>query len=128
MRKLPLGCGLPETVSVPGAGDQIPDAAGVPEFWLAPVLGIAALLAAVLIAVSGRYGYLLPRQLALISPYLAAVWITGLVRLFRDRTLRWCRALGVACVVLAAAFVVTGASPTTWAGCSRCCSRRAAAP
>ena len=42
---------------MPGGGDQIPDAAGVPEFWLAPVLGIAALLAAVLIAVSGRYGY-----------------------------------------------------------------------
>ena len=41
----------------PEAADQELDAARLPEFWLAPVLGIAALLAAVLIAFSGRYGY-----------------------------------------------------------------------
>ena len=33
---------------MPGGGDQTPDAAGVPEFWLGPVLRIGALLAAVL--------------------------------------------------------------------------------
>jgi hypothetical protein len=51
---------------------------------------------------------LLPEQLVLVSPYLAPVWIAGLVRLFRDPGLRWCRSLAVAYVVLAAIFVVTG--------------------
>ena len=51
---------------------------------------------------------LLPQQLGLLSPYLAPIWIAGLVGLWRDPALRWCRALGVAYVVLAVVFVVTG--------------------
>ncbi len=51
---------------------------------------------------------LLPEQLVLVSPYLAPVWIVGLVRLLRDRAMRWCRALGVAYIVLAVVFVATG--------------------
>jgi hypothetical protein len=47
----------------------------------------------------------------LLAPYLAVVWVVGLLRLWRDQALRWCRAFGAACVVLAAAFLVTGGRP-----------------
>ena len=50
----------------------------------------------------------LPEQLVLLSPWLAAVWVTGLVRLLRDPALRWARAIGIAYVILAVVFVVTG--------------------
>ncbi len=50
---------------------------------------------------------LLPEQIVLL-PYLAPVWIAGLIRLLRDRKMRWCRALGVSYVVLAVMFVATG--------------------
>ncbi|MHB1434352.1 MAG: glycosyltransferase family 39 protein [Streptosporangiaceae bacterium] len=52
----------------------------------------------------------LPFQLVL-TGYLAPVWIAGLVRLLRARPLRWCRALGVAWLVLAAVFIATGGKP-----------------
>jgi hypothetical protein len=51
---------------------------------------------------------LLPEQLVLVSPYLAPVWIAGLVRLFRSPAMRSCRAVGVAYMVLAVVFVATG--------------------
>ena len=51
---------------------------------------------------------LIPELLVLVSPYLAPVWIAGLVRLLRSRDLLWCRALGVAFIVLAVIFVATG--------------------
>jgi 4-amino-4-deoxy-L-arabinose transferase-like glycosyltransferase len=51
---------------------------------------------------------LLPEQLVLVSPYLAPVWVVGLVRLLRDPAMRWCRAVGVAYLVLAVVFVATG--------------------
>jgi hypothetical protein len=38
------------------------------------------------------------------------------VRLLRDPELRWCRALGVAYLVLAIAFIVTGGKPYYLAG------------
>jgi hypothetical protein len=50
----------------------------------------------------------IPEQLALVSPYLCPVWIAGLIRLFRDPALRWCRSIAVAYVVLAIVFVATG--------------------
>ena len=50
-------------------------------------------------------------QLYLVTPVLTPVWVAGLVRLLRDRTLRWARPLGVAWFVLLAAFVVTGGKP-----------------
>jgi 4-amino-4-deoxy-L-arabinose transferase-like glycosyltransferase len=53
----------------------------------------------------------LPEQLGLISPYLAPIWIAGLVRLFRDPALRCCRAIGWAYLLLAALFVVLGGKP-----------------
>jgi hypothetical protein len=59
---------------------------------------------------------LLPQQLGLVSPYLAPVWVTGLVRLLRGRALRWCRALGVAYLVLVAVFLITGGKPYYLAG------------
>jgi Dolichyl-phosphate-mannose-protein mannosyltransferase len=59
---------------------------------------------------------LVPEQLVLVSPYLAAVWLTGLVRLLRGGALRWCRALGVAYLVLVVVFLVTGGKPYYLAG------------
>jgi hypothetical protein len=53
----------------------------------------------------------LPIQLGLVSPWLAPIWITGLVRLFRDPVLRWCRALGWAYLLLAALLLVVGGKP-----------------
>jgi 4-amino-4-deoxy-L-arabinose transferase-like glycosyltransferase len=51
---------------------------------------------------------IIPFQLLLVGPWLAPVWMAGLVRLWRDHALRWCRALGLAWVVLAAVIVATG--------------------
>jgi hypothetical protein len=76
-----------------------------------PQLAVARSIAAGSSGTSAPRWLLLPEQLVLISPYLAPVWITGLVRLFRDRSLRWCRALGVAYLVLAGLFLVTGGKP-----------------
>jgi len=54
---------------------------------------------------------LLPVQIGLLGVALSPIWITGLVRLLRARALRWCRALGVAYVVLAVVFIATGGKP-----------------
>ncbi|HLM85264.1 MAG TPA: glycosyltransferase family 39 protein [Solirubrobacteraceae bacterium] len=54
---------------------------------------------------------ILPEQLELVSLFLSPVWIAGLARLLRDPALRWCRALGVAYIVLAIAVIVTGGKP-----------------
>jgi len=59
---------------------------------------------------------ILPEQLELVSLFLSPVWIVGLVRLLRDPALRWCRAIGVAYLVLAVAFIVTGGKPYYLAG------------
>jgi 4-amino-4-deoxy-L-arabinose transferase-like glycosyltransferase len=58
----------------------------------------------------------LPFQLGLVSPYLAPVWIAGLVRLWHDARMRPWRSLAVAYVLLAVAFVVTGGKPYYLAG------------
>jgi hypothetical protein len=50
----------------------------------------------------------IPFQLGLVSPWLAPVWIAGLVRLFRDSRLR---ALGWAYALLAGVFIATGGKP-----------------
>jgi 4-amino-4-deoxy-L-arabinose transferase-like glycosyltransferase len=55
----------------------------------------------------------LPFQLLLAGPPLAPIWIAGLVRLFRDRELRF---LGWTWLLLAAAFLVTGGKPYYLAG------------
>jgi 4-amino-4-deoxy-L-arabinose transferase-like glycosyltransferase len=73
-----------------------------------PELAVSRSIAAGGSGTSTPRSLLLPEQLVLVSPYLAPVWIFGLVRYFRDPALRWCRAIGPAYVVLCAAVVVTG--------------------
>ncbi|MBA3529593.1 MAG: glycosyltransferase family 39 protein [Propionibacteriaceae bacterium] len=53
----------------------------------------------------------LPFQLVLVSPALVPVWVTGLLRLFRDPAVRWARCLAWAYVLLAVIFLVTGGKP-----------------
>jgi 4-amino-4-deoxy-L-arabinose transferase-like glycosyltransferase len=50
----------------------------------------------------------LPEQLAIVSVFLAPVWIAGLVRLFRAPDLRFARSIGWAYVLLAGAFLIAG--------------------
>ncbi len=76
-----------------------------------PELAVARAIAAGRSGTSEPRSLFLPLQLALLSPYLAPAWIAGLVRLFRDARLRWCRSLGWAWVLLAVTFVVTGGKP-----------------
>jgi hypothetical protein len=51
---------------------------------------------------------LIPSQLVLVSPYLAPVWIVGLVRLLRDPVLGWCRSIGWSYLLLAGVFLTLG--------------------
>ena len=51
---------------------------------------------------------LIPSQLVLVSPYLAPVWIVGLVRLLRDPVLGWCRSIGWTYLFLAVLFLTLG--------------------
>jgi hypothetical protein len=53
----------------------------------------------------------LPYQVVLAGPWIAPVWIVGLVRLLRGEALRWLRPLGIAWVVAAAVFLGTGGKP-----------------
>ncbi len=55
----------------------------------------------------------LPMQLLLVGPWLAPLWITGLVRLLRSPSLR---ALGVSYVGLCAVFLAVGGKPYYLAG------------
>jgi len=59
---------------------------------------------------------IVPFQFLLVSPLLAPVWIAGLVRLFRDPTLRGVRFLAWAWVVLAVVFMASGGKPYYLAG------------
>jgi 4-amino-4-deoxy-L-arabinose transferase-like glycosyltransferase len=59
---------------------------------------------------------IVPFQLLLISPFLAPVWIAGLVRLLRSPDLRDVRFLGWAWVALVGMFTVTGGKPYYLAG------------
>ena len=76
-----------------------------------PQLEVSRAIAAGSSGTSAPRVLFVPEQLGLVSPYLAPVWITGLVRLFRDPALRWCRAIGWAYLLLAAAFLVLGGKP-----------------
>jgi Dolichyl-phosphate-mannose-protein mannosyltransferase len=58
----------------------------------------------------------LPFQLVLLNPYIAPIWIAGLVRLFRDPALAWCRGLAWAYPLLAVVFIATGGKPYYLAG------------
>jgi hypothetical protein len=50
----------------------------------------------------------IPYQFGLVSPFLAPVWVAGLMRLFRSPRLRWCRSIGWAYVLLTVVFIATG--------------------
>ena len=65
---------------------------------------------------SASWWLIVPEQFVLVSWYFSPVWIAGLVRLFRDPDLRWCRAAGVAYPVLAVGFMATGGKPYYLAG------------
>jgi hypothetical protein len=76
-----------------------------------PQLAVAHSIAAGRSGTSEPRWAFLPYQLVLIGPYLAWVWIVGLVRLFRDPTLRFARVFAWSWVVLAAVFIVAGGKP-----------------
>jgi hypothetical protein len=81
-----------------------------------PELAVAHSIAAGNSGTSAPWWLIVPEQLVLVPVYFAPVWITGLVRLFRDPALRWCRSVGVAYPVLAVAFMLTGGKPYYLAG------------
>ena len=58
----------------------------------------------------------LPMQLVLVSPVLVAMWLPGLVRLWRATELRPVRCFAVAYVLLALVFLVSGGKPYYLAG------------
>lgn len=81
-----------------------------------PELAVSSAIAAGRSGTSAPRWLILPEQLGLASPYLAPVWIVGLVRLLRDPALRWCASFGVAYLVLAVVFTATGGKPYYLAG------------
>ena len=81
-----------------------------------PALAVAGSIAGGSSGTSTPRWLLRPSQLVLVSPYLAPVWITGLVRLLRAPALRWCRPVGVASLVLAVVYVVAGGKSYYLAG------------
>jgi hypothetical protein len=76
-----------------------------------PQLTVSRAIAAGSSGTSEPRALFVPFQLGLVSPYLAPVWIAGLVRLLRDKALRWCRPIGWAYVILGTVFLVTGGKP-----------------
>jgi hypothetical protein len=76
-----------------------------------PELAVARSIAAGGSGTSAPWWLILPEQFVLVAWYFSPIWITGLVRFFRDPGLRWCRAVGVAYPVLAVAFMLTGGKP-----------------
>jgi len=75
-----------------------------------PELAIARSIATGGSGTSAPRWALLPFAFGLFG-YLAPVWVAGLVRLLRGGELRWCRAFGIAFIVLVIVFTVTGGKP-----------------
>jgi 4-amino-4-deoxy-L-arabinose transferase-like glycosyltransferase len=103
------------------AGGLIAVAAWLPYLiWQAqhgwPELAIARSIADGGSGTSAPRWLLLPEQFILASVPLAVVWVSGLVRLLRGPALRWCRALGLAYLVLIVVFLITGGKPYYLAG------------
>src|SRR5262252_1830112 len=65
-----------------------------------PELAVARSIASGGSGTSAPRWELVPFQL-LLAGFVAPIWVAGLVRLLRGTSLRWCRALGVAFIVLA---------------------------
>jgi 4-amino-4-deoxy-L-arabinose transferase-like glycosyltransferase len=76
-----------------------------------PQLAISASIANGGSGTSAPRWELLPFQFLLVGVCLSPVWVAGLVRLLRGEASRWCRALGVAFIVLVVVFTVTGGKP-----------------
>ncbi|HEX6933602.1 MAG TPA: glycosyltransferase family 39 protein [Streptosporangiaceae bacterium] len=90
-----------------------------------PELTVARSIAAGQSGTSAPWWLIVPEQFVLTAWYFSPIWIAGLVRLFRDPGLRWCRAVGVAYPVLAVAFMATGGKPYYLAGMFPSCWPRA---
>jgi 4-amino-4-deoxy-L-arabinose transferase-like glycosyltransferase len=76
-----------------------------------PLLTVSRSIAAGGSATSAPRWLFLPYQLVLVSPLLVPVWGIGLWRLLRDPALRTFRLFGVAYLLLAILFLVTGGKP-----------------
>ena len=81
-----------------------------------PQLEVSASIAAGDSGTSEPRELFLPFQLVLLSPFTAPIWIAGLVRLFRDSALSWCRGLAWCYPLLAAVFIASGGKPYYIAG------------
>jgi 4-amino-4-deoxy-L-arabinose transferase-like glycosyltransferase len=76
-----------------------------------PELAIARSIAAGGSGTSAPRWQIVPFQLVLVGVWLSPVLVAGLVALLRGGALRWCRALGVAYLVLIGVVTVTGGKP-----------------
>jgi 4-amino-4-deoxy-L-arabinose transferase-like glycosyltransferase len=76
-----------------------------------PELAVAASIAGGGSGTSAPRWTLVPYQFVLVGVWLSPIWAAGLVRLLRGGPLRWCRALGIAWIVLVAVFTLTGGKP-----------------
>lgn len=81
-----------------------------------PLLELSTAIAAGGSATSAPRWLFLPFQLVLVSLVLVPVWVIGLWRLLRDPALRMFRVFGIAYLLLAALFLVTGGKPYYLAG------------
>jgi hypothetical protein len=81
-----------------------------------PQLTVSRAIASGASTSSQPWWLVVPFQVLLDGPLLAPVWIAGLVRLFRDRSVRDLRFLAWTWVVLAIVFMATGGKPYYLAG------------
>lgn len=81
-----------------------------------PELSVASGIANGASGTSAPRWQLIPEQIALLGPFLTVISFNGLLRLLREASLRWCRALGVAYLVLIVVFLVSGGKPYYLAG------------
>jgi 4-amino-4-deoxy-L-arabinose transferase-like glycosyltransferase len=81
-----------------------------------PQLDVSRSIAAGDSTSSQAWWAIVPFQFLLVSPFLAPVWIAGLVALFADRALADLRFIAWSWVVLAVVFMATGGKPYYLAG------------
>ena len=76
-----------------------------------PELAVAHSIATGGSGTSAPWWLIVPEQLVLVPLYFSPIWITGLIRFFRDPGLRWGRAIGAAYPILAMEFMAGGGKP-----------------